>query len=53
MVLCNAIVRPPLPPPREESNELWTDQRGVIELAGKTLDMKNSGTSLLVEWGEE
>ena len=27
--------------------------RGVTELVGKTLDMKNSGTSLLVESSEE
>ena len=53
VVLCNAIVRPPSPPPREDSHCTVNRPRGVTELVGKTLDMKNSGTSLLVESGEE
>ena len=52
VVLCNAIVRPPSPPPREDSHCTINRPRGVTELMGKTLDMKNSGTSLLVESGE-
>ena len=52
VVLCNAIVRPPSPPPREDSHCTVNRPRGVTELVGKTLDMKNSGTSLLVESGE-
>ena len=52
LVLCNAIVRHPSPPPREDSHCTVNRPKGVTELVGKTLDMKNSGTSLLVESGE-
>ena len=37
---CNAITSQPSP---------WKDSPGVPELAGKVLDLKKAGTSLLVE----
>ena len=40
VVLCNDIVRPPSPPPREDSHCTVNRPWGVTELVGKTLDMK-------------
>ena len=44
---CNATVRLLMPPLREDSLGAVDRPKGVLELAGKALNVKNAGASLV------